>query len=95
MQNTISHEVIVLNHDCTPVYNVIGTGFSGQNIIYISNDDNDKLKAYVLIDGEVYKYSIGNPGSGVNQIVIEGYLIPTTSVSIQLKFADHFLCGTE
>ena len=59
--------------------------------MYISNDDNDKVKAYVLIDGEVYKSSIGNSDSET-QVVIEGYLNPMTSVTFQLKFADHLLC---
>ena len=92
VQNTISHEVIALNHDCPPVYNVIGSGFLGGSFMYINNDDNDKVKAYVLIDGEVYKSSIGNPGSQPPEVVIEGYLVPRTSGSFQLKFADHFIC---
>ena len=52
--------------------------------------DNDKVKAYVLIDGEVYKSSIGSSG----EVVIEGYLVPMTA-NFQIKFSDHFLCGTE
>ena len=91
VQNTISHEVIVVN-DCPQVYTVTGTGFSGDSVVYVSNDDNDKVKAYVLIDGgeKVYKSSIGNSGA----VVIEGYLVPMTR-DFQLKFSDHFLCGTE
>ena len=88
VQNPISHEVIVVNN-CPLVYNVTGTGFSGDSVVYVSNDDNDKVKAYVLIDGEekVYKSSIGNSGA----VVIEDYLVPMTR-DFQLKFSDHFLC---
>ena len=88
VQNTISHEVIVLNHDCPLVYNVGGAGSLGEGVMYISFDDNDKVKAYVLIDGEVYKSRLSSPGV----VAIEGYLISMTSGSFQLKFADHFLC---
>ena len=95
VQNTISHEVIVLNHDCPTVYNVTG-GLLRDGIMYIASDgsDNDKVKAYVLIEGEVYKSSI-DPGSQPPQVVIEGYSVPIALGNFQLKFSDHFLCGTE
>ena len=92
VQNTISHGVIVLNHDCPTVYNVTG-GLLRDGIMYIYPVDNDKVKAYVLIDGEVYKSSLGQATSTLSQVVIEGYSVPIALGDFQLKFADHFLCG--
>ena len=92
VQNTISHEVIIFNGDCPPVYNVNGATLGDGNM-YIAAKDYDKVKAYVLIDGKVYKSNIDIANS---LVVIEGYSVPlTTNGSHTLKFSDHFLCGIE
>ena len=94
VQNTISHEVIVLNHDCPTVYPVTGS-LLGDGIMYISANDDDKVKAYVFIDDKVYKSRLSYLNLIDSTVVIEGYSIPINFGTPQLKFSDHFLCGTE
>ena len=101
VQNTIPHEVIVLNN-CPPVVTVIAWK---EGFLRISASDIGKVGKYVIIDGTIYpdpiigyvgsstikgveSYSLGFSGS-----LYFGISLDEGDYSI--KFSDHFLCGTE
>ena len=90
VQKTYSHEVIVLNQNCSTVYEVTLITY-GSSSIFINNADSSKVKAYMLIDEKVYKSSVYPYNGNISRVVIEGYPTPTAGEH-QLKSADHFLC---
>ena len=86
------HEVIVLNHDCPTVYDVYIWRDNFGNT-YTSTSDYGKIKAYILIQGKVYKFDSGVEISGRDRyhILIEGY-DGSYFANGTMKSAAHFLC---
>ena len=100
VQNTIHHEVIVLNN-CPPIYEVIAWQDGNTNLFRMSASDIGKVRKYVLINGTIYTninttyYSVDNSyilnASGFN-----GFNSGLDNGYYPIKFSDHFfLCGTE
>ena len=93
------HEVIIVDSCPTPL---IVSAWLFSNLLRINVSDTGKVAAYpyVLIDGEVYKFNNELPlatDAGVGYVVsAEGFDASSlTGGSRKIKFADHFLCGTE
>ena len=94
VQKTYSHEVIVLNHDCPPIYEVNTAPNANNSNILVNVSDLSKVKAYAMPpDGKVYKASTANFDDIKKRLHIHGY--SPTSKDFKVKFSDHFLCGTE
>ena len=107
VQKNTSHEVIVLN-DCPPVVTVIAWQESPFFRIRASDYDEGKVRKYVAIDGEVYTdIFVANPvlstAKGVASrsldfsapFFLSSYVSSLDDGDYPIKFADHFLCGTE
>ena len=104
VQKNSPHEVIVVNY-CPPIYEVLAweEGYSFR----ISESDKDKAKKYVVINGAVYtvistQYAGTSPTKGVLSRVLNlsgpgftGFTSFLDDGDYPIKFADHFLCGTE
>ena len=94
------HEVIIFNGDCpTPL---IVSAWLFSNLLRINQSETGKVAAYpyVLIDGEVYKFNnelpLATDAGGGYVVSAEGFDASSlTGGSRKIKFADHFLCGTE
>ncbi|MGI9346695.1 MAG: hypothetical protein ACR2PV_01745, partial [Gammaproteobacteria bacterium] len=97
VQNTIPHEVIILNGDCPPILDVIASKEGPKMLIRAS--DIGKVRKYVTINGTTYSASVIYFGVG-NRDGIEYYELlasgfEATSISSgdhPIKFADHFIC---
>ena len=100
VQNNSPHEVIVVNY-CPPIYEVIAWQ---ELVLRISESDIDKVRKYVIINGTIYT-DITTAYAGESTIKgVESYTMRASGVLLGLrfdegdypiKFADHFLCGTE
>ena len=100
VENTISHEVIIFNGDCPPIYEVIA--WQQNYTFFISTSDLDKVKKYVVIDGTVYidpnTVNFGvSPTKGVPSHILNasGFYGGNSNFDEgdhPIKFADHFLC---
>ena len=98
VQNTISHEVIVVNN-CPPIYEVIGWK---EDSLRISASDIGKVKKYMLINGTIHTdINIVSYGTstvkGVEQYIVGASGVVFFGVSLDdgdhpIKFADHFIC---
>ena len=98
------HEVIVVGvNDCPRIYEVIAWK---EDVLRISESDTDKVRKYMLINGTIYTdispsyIGISNIKEGVESYVlgVSGDLFFGGSFDegdYPIKFADHFLCGTE
>ena len=103
VQKNSPHEVIVVNN-CPPIYPVIAW-VDASKLLRISESDIDKVKKYMVINGKIH--TVIESYSSVNSNGVETYFFEAlgpffTGFSISLdqgdhpiKFADHFLCGTE
>ena len=93
------HEVIIVDSCPTPL---IVSAWLFSNLLRINQSDTGKVAAYpyVLIDGEVYKFNnelpLATDAGGGYVVSAEGFDASSlTGSSRKIKFADHFLCGTE
>ena len=99
VQNTISHEVIIFNGDCPPIYEVIAWK---EGFLVISASDIDKVKDYMIINGTIYNdFSTINTGvstiKGVASYGLRGsggtyFGLSFADGDYPIKFADHFIC---
>ena len=101
VENTISHEVIIFNGDCPPIYEVIAWK---ENLLRISTSDLDKVKKYMTINGTIYAdINTGYIGTSTIKEGVVSYSLFASSAVIfgdsldegsdyPVKFADHFIC---
>ena len=95
----IAHEVIVLDHDCPPIYQVAAVWQTGDALTISASDYEEvKMKEYVVIEGTVYTGIEINYISNSYRLHVEdtdfgsGFNV---GASYLIKFSDHFLCDTE
>ena len=102
VQNNSPHEVTVVNN-CPEIYPV--DAWVEDKVFKIRASDRYKVKDYVIIEGTVYtdtdtiNYDI-SASKGVRSIILlasgfYGANINLADGDYPIKFADHFLCGTE
>ena len=102
VQNNSPHEVTVVNN-CPEIYPV--DAWAEDKVFKIRASDRYKVKDYVIIEGTVYTdtdtipYDI-SASKGVRSIILlasgfYGANINLADGDYPIKFADHFLCGTE
>ena len=99
VNNYSPHGVIVLNHDCPPIYQA-NTWREGFNM-RISASDNGKVRKYMFINGTTYT-NVSTTYAGFTDFKgVESYKLyasdfsPLGAGDYPVKFSDHFLCGTE
>ena len=101
VENTISHQVTVVNN-CPPIYEVIAWAEDG---LRISESDVGKVGKYMIINGIIHT-DITTRYYGTSTIKgVKSYALGASGITFfglnladgdyPIKFADHFLCGTE